>query len=104
MLTYVVAYPTAAVIALVFRFPLPLAGYYSGVQAMIPAMWAVLFYSMLGLVLALVACGAAAGAFVPPHRAGTKAWPSRLELAYSVLASLVPLIILAVLDKIIGPW
>jgi hypothetical protein len=101
---YLVAFPVAALLGLVFRFPIPLAGYYSGVEALIPSLVAVLFYSIFGLLPALLLCGAVAGAFVPPDRAGSKIWPSKFEFACAVAASLVPLGLLSVLDLIIGPW
>ncbi len=89
---------------LAFRFPIPFAGYYSGVEAVIPSMFAVAFYSIFGLLPALLFCGAVAGTFVPVSRAGSTVLPSQLELKVSVVAALVPLGALSILDKIIGPW
>jgi hypothetical protein len=103
-LTYLVSYPAAALIALAFRFPIPLGGYYSGVEAVIPSLIAVAFYSMFGLLPALLLCGAIAGIFVPPKRSGSGLLPSKLEAELSVVAALVPLGVLSILDKIIGPW
>ena len=102
--TYLVSFPTAALIGLAFRFPIPFGGYYSGVEAVIPSMFAVAFYSFFGLLPAMLFCGLIAGTFVPVHRAGSKIWPSKLELKVSVVGALMPLGGLSVLDKIIGPW
>ena len=102
--TYLVSFPTAALVGLAFRFPIPIGGYYSGVEAIIPSMVAVAFYSIFGLLPALLFCGAIAGLFVPTNRAGSGVWPSRLEIEVSVVAALVPLAVLSILDKIIGPW
>ena len=99
-----VSFPTAALIGLVFRFPIPMGGYYSGVEAIIPSMVAVAFYSIFGLLPALLFCGAIAGLFIPKNRAGSGVWPSRSEIKVSVIAALVPLAGLSLLDKIIGPW
>jgi hypothetical protein len=99
-----VSFPTAALIALVFRFPIPMGGYYSGVEAIIPSMIGVAFYSVFGLLPALLIFGAVAGTFVPVNRAGSGVWASILEIKVSVVAALVPLGVLSILDKIIGPW
>ena len=102
--TYLLSFPTAALIGLVFRFPIPLAGYFSGVEAVIPSMVAVAFYSLFGLLPTLLLFGAIAGIFVPTDRTGSGVWPSRSEIQASMAAAFVPLVGLSILDKIIGPW
>jgi hypothetical protein len=57
------AFPLAAVCALVYRFPVPLVGYRSGPAAVPGAVVSVVFYGvLLGGFPALLAGGAAAGA------------------------------------------
>lgn len=102
--TYLVAYPVAALLGLVFRFPVPFAGYLSGFQAVLPSFVAVLFYSLFGLLPALITCGAIAGSIIPLNRVGLRVWPSKFELLLSSVASIIPLGILSILDQIIGPW
>ena len=99
-----VSFPTATLIGLVFRFPIPFVGYYSGMDAVSHSLFAVAFYSIFGLLPALFFCGAVAGIFVPTNRAGSGVLPSKLEIKVSVVAALVPLGVLSILDKIIGPW
>ena len=41
------SFPIAAFLALLFRFPVPLIGYVSGVEAIVPAMVGVLVYGVL---------------------------------------------------------
>ena len=104
LLSCLLAFPIAAIIGLVFRFPIPLGGYLSGVDAIVPSMFAVLFYSFFGLLPAVFLCGVVAGAFIPKGRSGSSVIPNRYEFAASSVAALIPLGVLSVLDKIIGPW
>lgn len=55
------AFPFAAVCALVYRFPIPLVGYRSGTGAVPGALVSVVFFGVLGGFPALLAGGAAAG-------------------------------------------
>jgi hypothetical protein len=98
------AFPFAALCALVFRFPIPFGGYERGPGAMPHALLAVVFYGALGGFPALLALGALAG--WAAHRLGRPdpARVRRLGLAFSALAALGPVLLLAVLDKVIGPW
>lgn len=98
-------FPIAALTALLFRFPVPFVGYLSGITAVVPALIAVLFYGVLfgGLIL-LGGLGAIGGLV-----AGTacKHDQRRCKLAtrlWSLFVTTTGLLILAVLDKIIGPW
>jgi hypothetical protein len=94
----------AALCALVFRFPIPFAGYESGLTAVPRALLAAVFYGVLGGFVVLAIGGYAAGA-VAVLKAGNDITKSfRLTLAYSVLVSFAGVLLLAVLDKIIGPW
>ncbi len=91
--------------ALVFRFPVPFAGYMSGVEAVVPAAIGSLFY---GLVLGGFAVQAVLGGFGGITGA-RKAWPDRARMqrqcvAYALVGASIGVLSLALLDKVIGPW
>ncbi len=97
------AFPIAAAMALVYRFPIPFAGYRSGVDAIIPAMIAVIVYGILGGFVVLGIAGAIAGlitGFLP----GTRRTRNLMLFACSSGLTTIGLFVLAILDKIIGPW
>lgn len=98
------AFPLAAICALVFRFPLPFNGYASGPAALPRALVAVVFYSILGgfpvLLVADALGGAAANALGRPAVGRIR----RLTLAFAGLIALLGVLLLAVLDTLIGPW
>lgn len=98
------AFPFAALCALVYRFPIPLGGYEGGPDAAPIALMAVIFYGLLGGFPALFVSGALGGALA--YRVG-RPDPTRIRWFTIVLAAMVALasvVTLAVLDKIIGPW
>jgi len=94
----------AALCALVFRFPIPFAGYESGIAAVPRALLAAVFYGVLGGFVVLAVGGYAAGAIAVVKAGNDVTKTFRLTLAYSVLISFAGVLLLAVLDKIIGPW
>ena len=98
------AFPVAALVALVFRFPIPFSGYCSGLEAVLPSFVAVLFYGCIGGFPLLAVLGGVGGlaAFLIGRPDGKKTF--RLTLAFAVLADLLATLTLAVLDKLIGPW
>lgn len=100
----VLAFPLAALCALLYRFPIPFSGYRSGLIAVPGALIAVMFYGMLGGFLALLATGALGGAAA--HTLGQPDGQRirRLTLAFAGLFALLSVGLLAVLDKLIGPW
>jgi hypothetical protein len=98
-------FPIAAVTALVYRFPVPLVGYLSGIIAVIPALIAVLIYGILLGGFILLGLLGAIGGFV----AGTIIRQDRRRCtwvtgAWALLVATAGVVTLAVLDKIIGPW
>jgi hypothetical protein len=99
----VLAFPLAALTALVFRFPIPFGSYESGPAAVPLALMAVVFYGTLGGFLLLGVLGAGAGIVV--HRTATNGQPlvTRI-LRYSLLLALAAVLTLAILDKLIGAW
>ncbi len=98
------AFPFAAVCALLYRFPVPFAGYESGLAAMPRASLAVVFYGLLGGFPALFVVGGLGG--VAAHAIGNPGMPRirRLTLACSAMTALLGVIFMAVLDKLIGPY
>jgi hypothetical protein len=97
-------FPFAALCGLVYRFPVPFAGYLSGVMAMPLALLAVVVYGILGGFPALMAAGALGGAAAygigqpDPQRVR---W---LTISFAGLSALSSVVLLAILDKVIGPW
>lgn len=65
------AFPLAAACALVYRFPVPMAGYANGPTSVPRVLLSVVFYGLLGGFPALLAAGAAAGG------GGIRAGPTR---------------------------
>lgn len=100
----VLAFPLAAICALLYRFPVPFSGYQTGLVAVPGALLAVVFYGVLGGFPALLAAGALGGAAA--YALGRADGPRirRLTLAFAGLMALIGVGLLAVLDKLIGPW
>lgn len=100
----VLAFPLAAICALVFRFPLPFGGYASGPAAMPRALVAVVFYGVLGGFPTLMVAGALGGAAAYALRQPVVARIRRLTVVFAGLIALLGVVLLAVLDKLIGAW
>jgi hypothetical protein len=97
-------FPLAGLCALIYRFPIPFAGYESGLAAVPLALVAVVFYGIIGGFPALMAAGALGGAAA--HGIGQPD-PARVRLltvTFAGLFALAGVIMLAILDKLIGPW
>lgn len=98
-------FPIAALEALLYRFPVPLAGYLSGLSAVVPALISVLVYgTVLGGFILLAGLGAGTGYVVkrldfiePVHK-------RRVVRVVSVAFTALCLFVLSILDKLIGPW
>lgn len=99
------AFPTAAFVALVYRFPIPFGGYRSGVEAVGPALLAVLFYGLvLGGFIVLPCCGAIVGLLAyrrgKPSGNPVLGWMIGGCLGVDAVAAMT----LAVWDKVYGRW
>ncbi len=94
----------AAIVALCFRFPIPFSGYESGPSAVLRSLFAVAFYGMLGGFVVLAALGAAAGAVASWLAGHDDRRRRQLTFIFALAADFVSVMILAVLDKIVGPW
>ena len=91
----------AALLALVYRFPVPFSSYASGVGGTPTAMMASVFYLVMGGVVVLGALGAAVGALLA-KRAGSRA--AALTVMAALGIAIVGATALALLEKVIGPW
>lgn len=104
LLAILLAFPLAALSALLFRFPIPFASYESGWGAALHALAAVRFYGALGGFVLLACLGGLGG--VAAHRLGKpdrrRVWRWTISLALAVATCAV--VLLATLDYIIGPW
>ncbi len=98
------AFPLAAIFALIYRFPVPFAGYETGLTAVPGALVAVVFYGFLGGFPVLLAAGGLGGAAA--HALARPDVPRirNLTLAFAGIVALLAVALLAVLDKLIGPW
>jgi uncharacterized membrane protein YfcA len=100
LLTILGAFPVAAVVALVFRFPIPFAGYQSGVEAMVSSPIAVLLYGVAtGGFVVLGVIGAVAGVLI-----GASDRSKQSILIAALTIDTVAIGLLSVWDKIYGPW
>jgi hypothetical protein len=102
--TIALAFPLAALCALLFRFPVPFAGYESGWSAVPHALAAVRFYGALGGFLVLALMGALGGVIAHRVASGETRRVWLWTFALGALVSLSAVILLATLDYIIGPW
>jgi hypothetical protein len=104
LMAVVLAFPVAGVLALVYRFPVPFAGYLSGVSAMGSAMGGLVFYGLFGGFPLLAVLGGLAGAIVSHTATKEDKLPWEWIVFICLLIDLAALFVLAILDKIIGPW
>ncbi|TWT80148.1 hypothetical protein CA13_15610 [Planctomycetes bacterium CA13] len=97
------AFPIGMFFALVYRFPIPFAGYRSGFEAVVPSLMAVLFYGVLGGFVVLGIAGAIGGVVIG-LLPGTRRSKHVMLFSCSAALTTCGLFVLAILDKIIGPW
>jgi hypothetical protein len=101
------AFPIAAQVGLIYRFPVPFAGYESGLNAVVRILFAVVFYGVLGGFLVVSVLGALAGLLgqqIAQAKGANRQRSIYLTVGLALAADLPPILLLAVLDKIIGPW
>lgn len=99
------AVPISGLMGLLFRFPVPFVGYVSGIEAVLPSMLASLFYGigMGGFILLLVVGGM--GGVAAGELSGDQPTRQRRNLRFTSLGLTTACVfVLAILDKIIGPW
>ena len=98
------AFPLAAICALLYRFPVPFAGYETGPAAMPGALVAVVFYGVLGGFPALLSAGTLGGAMAYALGRPDVQRVRRLALTFAGPVATLGVGLLAVLDKLIGSW
>jgi hypothetical protein len=96
--------PAAAVVALIFRFPIPFGSYMSGPRAVVPALFAVAFYGTIGGFMVQALAGGIAGGIAARRGAPDRRRAWKRCATFAILASLPGVLILSILDWIIGPW
>lgn len=98
------SFPITAVLVSILQFPIPFRGIVSGPKFIPLAIFALLMYGIfLGGFVVLSVAGGLAGAFA--RYIGSTAAKQRLVLrVLAVGSSLFLLVVLAILDRIIGPW
>ncbi len=98
------SFPLAGFLALVFRFPVPLAGIVSGPDGVIPAMFAVAIYGIfLGGFVVIAVTGALSGILLRAVAPDSKYFQV-LQIVAAAVAACIPLFVLATLDMWIGAW
>lgn len=102
--TVLLAFPAAAMCALLYRFPIPFFGYASGPAAVPDALRATAWYLGAGGVILLAVLGGLAG--VAAHAVGRpdQRRVRRLSVAFAALAATLAALVLATLDRFIGEW
>ena len=97
--------PLVVLCAVAYRFPVPFAGYLSGIGAIIPSLIAVLFYGILFGGFLVQALLGGLGGLLAQHIGGTdKNKIINYCIVFSTIGASFGVLILAILDKIIGPW
>ncbi|WP_433654504.1 hypothetical protein ACQPW1_27630 [Nocardia sp. CA-128927] len=93
----------AAIVAVVYRFPVPLSGYARGFGEAGSAALGSLLYLVFGGVLVVGILGAAGG-FVAARSASDVRRVRRRTVAAAAAVALLAAITMAVLEFFIGPW
>jgi hypothetical protein len=97
------SFPLAVASALLYRFPIPLAGYQSGADAVVPSLVAVGIYGLLGGFPLLATVGAAAAWIVRSRTPDEKRVTYAIQAISFVIAA-IGVTTMATLDYVIGPW
>ncbi|MEV6768231.1 hypothetical protein AB0N05_06305 [Nocardia sp. NPDC051030] len=91
----------AAVVASVYRFPLPLIGYGYGISNAVNAAFASLFYLIFGGALVLAALGAVGGLVAVRIAAPDAGRVARLTTAMAIVVALLGATVLATAELIV---
>lgn len=94
----------AAIIASVYRFPIPLVGYSYGISGALSAAFASLFYLFLGGAVVLGVLGAASGLVATHIAAPDSGRVLYLTLTFAAACALLCATALATLELFIGAW
>lgn len=104
ILTMLAAFPVAAILGLVFRFPVPFNGIEGGISHVLPSLYAVVVYGLMGGFILLAILGAIGGAIAWKVSNGNIKVLNRLLVVFSISIAAVTSFVLSILDWIIGPW
>jgi hypothetical protein len=92
-------------VALVYRFPIPLGGYASGFLAAMLSVLAVLVYGvLLGGFVVLACAGALAGVLIYRSARPNFVAVRSATVACALVVDTTAAMLLALWDKIYGPW
>ena len=97
-------FPIAFLMALLWRFPLPFAGYQSGLEAAVKSPLAVAFYGIMGGFVLVPALGAMCAALVFKTVNGDQPKARRLTIFLALVIAFVSCLFLSILDHFIGEW
>jgi riboflavin transporter FmnP len=100
----VATFPLALICALLFRFPVPFAGYMSGPRAVFPVLIAVVFYGLLGGFLIQAVMGGLGGILAEHFSVTSRRDVKKIRIMFSSIGASFGVLVLAILDKLIGPW
>ena len=103
-LAIILTFPAAVLTAIAFRFPVPFGGYLNGLEAVPLVLAAVVFYGLIGGFAVVGVLGAIAGLAAHRLHQPNQQLVRRWTICLSTLAAILSVILLAVLDKLIGPW
>jgi len=97
-------FPAAFLLALFWKFPIPLFGMGSGLEASFATPMAIVFYGIFGGFVLVPGLGAAFGviAFLITRREAARYKP--LSIFLGLLCAVASCVFLITLDKFIGPW
>jgi hypothetical protein len=104
LLATVLAFPLAAICAALYRFPVPFAGYQSGLAAIPSVLTGAVFYGFLGGFPVLLMGGALAGTAAYTLYPTDQHRMRRLITVFAGGVAATCVALLAILDKLIGPW
>ena len=104
MTSIVGSIPLAGLVGLVFRFPIPFAGYESGPEAFARSMFAAIFFGVSGGLVVQAVMGFIGGLFAYQLASNRADQANRIIVFCGICAALPRLLVLATLDWIIGPW
>ena len=98
------AFPAAALVALVYGFPIPFGGKESGPDAMVRAMFAAMFFVVFGGFIVLGVFGMVAGCFAVELGGKDRRKVQILSWLFPFLVALACAVFIATLDLFIGQW
>ncbi|MGE5519003.1 MAG: hypothetical protein ACM3VS_03675 [Candidatus Dadabacteria bacterium] len=102
--TWLLCFPLAAIVAFVYRFPIPFSEYESGISAVPKALGAVIFYTIMGGFIVIPILGWVAYLLGNQMGNADDKEQRKWQFIFSLVFALSSIILMSVLDKIIGPW